>query len=247
MDTIDNAQNREIAVQDALSEDYETIRYVKDYSVIYQNAWFNDMILLITRKGLILDNGCGIGYLAEFLPADDIVGFDISMGMLGKAKKRMNKLVRGDSQQLPFKDESFDVIFCKGLLHHLPDPREGIYEMSRVLKKDGELIVSEPIKSIMSNIPRKLVGGGGHFSDVHKDFQGRTLIEMLGERFTIEDTKYYGYIAYPLLGFPDVVDPLKYLPFKKTITSFLIHIDQIVSRIPIIKRQSWGIFIRVLK
>jgi len=239
--------DREIAVQDAVSEDYETIRYVKDYSVTYQNLWFNNMISLITQKGLILDNGCGTEYLAEFLPADDIVGFDISMGMLSKAKMRLHRLVRGDSQRLPFEDERFDVIFCRALLHHLPNPYEGIYEMDRVLKKGGEVIVAEPIQSILSNIPRKLIRGGGHFSEVHKDFKERTLIEMLRERFIIEDTKYVGYVAYPLLGFPDVVDPLKYLPFKKSIASFLIHIDQLISRIPIIKRQSWGIIIRALK
>lgn len=247
MDMIDNVRNTEISVQDAVSEDYETIRYIKDYSVIYQNLWFNDMTALITQKGLILDNGCGIGYLAEFLPTDNMVGFDISLGMLGKAKSRMNRLVRGDSQRLPFKDETFDVIFCRSLLHHLPDPCEGVYEIDRVLKKDGELVVSEPIQSVLSNIPRKLVKGGGHFSDVHKDFKVRALIEMLRERFVIEDVRYFGYIAYPVLGFPDVVDPLRYLPFKKGIASFLIHVDQHISRIPILKTQSWGITIKASK
>lgn len=247
MDMIDSVHNREIAVQDAVSEDYETIRYIKDYSVLYQNLWYDDMISLITKKGLILDNGCGIGYLAEFLPPDDMVGLDISKGMLGKAKSRMNRLVRGDSQRFPFKDETFDVIFCRSLLHHLPDPCEGVYEIDRVLKKGGELIVSEPIQSVLSNIPRKLVKGGGHFSEVHKDFKVRTLIEMLRERFAIEDVKYFGYLAYPVLGFPDVVDPLRYLPFKKAVTSFLIHVDQLVSRIPIIKTQSWGITVKASK
>ena len=247
MDMIDSVYNREIAVQDAVSEDYETIRYIKDYSRLYQNLWYDDMISLITPKGLILDNGCGIGYLAEFLPTDNMVGFDISTGMLDKAKSRMNKLVRGDSQQLPFKDETFDVIFCRSLLHHLPDPCEGVYEMDRVLKKDGELIVSEPIQSVLSNIPRKLVKGGGHFSEVHKDFKVRTLIEMLRERFVIEDVKYFGYLAYPVLGFPDVVDPLRYLPFKKGIASLLIHVDQHISRIPILKTQSWGITVKAAK
>ena len=247
MDMIDSVHNTEIAVQDAVSEDYETIRYIKDYSVLYQNLWYDDMVSLITQKGLILDNGCGIGHLAEFLPMDNMVGFDISKGMLGKAKSRMNRLVRGDSQRLPFKDETFDVIFCRSLLHHLPDPCEGVYEMDRVLKKEGELIVSEPIQSVLSNIPRKLVKGGEHFSDVHKDFKEQTLIEMLQERFIIEEVKYFGYVAYPVLGFPDVVDPLRYLPFKKGIASFLIHVDQLVSRIPIIKTQSWGITVKAAK
>lgn len=239
--------NMEIEVQDAVSEDYETIRYAKDYSVMYHSSWFNDMISLITQKGLILDNGCGIGYFAESLPTDDVVGFDISMGMLGKAKNKIDRLVRGDSQRLPFKDERFHVILCRSLLHHLPDPCEGIYEMDRVLKKGGELVVSEPIQSVLSDIPRKLLKRGGCFSDVHKDFKAGTLIEMLRERFIVEDLKYFGYVAYPVSGFPDVVNPLRYLPFKKEITSFLIYVDQLISRIPIIRRQSWGIIVKASK
>ena len=37
---IDSVRDREIAVQDAVSADYESIRYLKDYSVMYQNSWF---------------------------------------------------------------------------------------------------------------------------------------------------------------------------------------------------------------
>ncbi len=125
----------EIQVQDKVSEDYEDIRYVKEYSVLYQNSWFKTMTLLIDQKGLILDNGCGIGNLVEFLPKNEIIGLGISRGMLTKANERMNTLVNGDSQRLPFKDETFDVIVCRALLHHLPNPKEGVSEMYRVLKK----------------------------------------------------------------------------------------------------------------
>ncbi len=247
MDMIGSVQIKEMTVQDEVSEDYETIRYLNDYSNIFHKLWFNDMISLITKKGLILDNGCGIGYMAEFLPTEGIIGFDMSGGMLSKAKNKIYILVRGDSQQLPFKDEIFDVILCKSLLHHLSDPLEGIYEMDRVLKTGGELIFSEPIQSVLSNIPRKLVKGGRHFSDVHKDFKEQRLIKMLRERFIIKDVKYFGYIAYPVLGFPDVIDPLRYLPLKRIVTYLLIQIDQFISRIPIIKTQSWGITIKASK
>jgi len=237
----------EIIVQDAVSDDYETIRYVKDYSVKYQNAWFREMVSLVQRTGLVLDNGCGVGYLVEIPPSSDIVGIDISIGMLDKAKRRLEKIVYGDSQSLPFKDETFDVIICRALLHHLPDPDKGINEMRRVLKKGGEIVVSEPIKSILSSIPRKMVKECSHFSDLHKDFSDKVLIEMLRDRFSITDVKYFGYIAYPIMGFPDIVDPLKYVPFKKSVSNLLISLDRVISRVPVINKQSWGIIIKASK
>jgi len=246
-DKVSIVYKKEIAVQDKVSKDYENIRYVKEYSVLYQSSLLQTMVLSIGKKGLILDNGCGIGNLIKFLPTSDIVGFDISMQMLDKAKKKMDRLVRGDSQRLPFKDEKFDVIFCRALLHHLPDPYEGVFEMERVLKKDGELIIAEPIQSMLSNIPRKLVKGSGHFSEIHKDFLKMELINIIQDKFRIEEIRHVGYIAYPMLGFPDVVDPFRYFPFKKQVASFLIDIDRLLSTIPLINTQSWGIIVKASK
>lgn len=241
------AYKNEIQVQDRVSDDYESIRYVNEYSAPYQNSWFKSMISLIGVNGLILDNGCGVGTLVRFLPTTSIIGLDISKGMLNKAKKRMNILVRGDSQRLPFKDESFNVIVCRSLLHHLPDTKEGISEMHRVLKKNGEVVILEPLQSILSNIPRKLVKGCEHFSEIHKDFKKIELISVIQDKFHIEKIRHFGYVAYPLLGFPDVVDIFRYFPLKKQTASFLIDIDQLLQRIPMINTQSWGIIIKASK
>jgi ubiquinone/menaquinone biosynthesis C-methylase UbiE len=185
--------------------------------------------------------------MAEFLPAEDIVGLDISEGMLLRAKCRLGKIVHGDSQRLPFRDGTFDVVLCRALLHHLPDPRQGIAEMARVLKPGGEIIVSEPIKSVVSSLPRRLVGGGGHFSEVHKDFTDTELLTMLREKFHLCQTRYFGYIAYPLLGFPDIFDPLKYLPLKRALAFLLIGLDRVIARVPGIRKQAWGIIIKAQK
>ena len=238
---------KEIDVQDDVSEDYDHIRYMKEYSVMYQYSLFKTMISLIGAKGLILDNGCGTGTLMEFLPTNDIVGFDISSGMLNKAKKRMNIFVRGDSQRLPFKDETFNIIVCRALLHHLPDTKEGVTEMQRVLKKNGEVVILEPIQSVLSIIPRTLIKGSEHFSEIHKDFKKKELINIIQNKFCIEKIRHFGYIAYPLLGFPDVVDCFRYFPFKKQVASFLVDIDQLLQRIPMINTQSWGIIIKASK
>jgi len=53
-------------------------------------------------------------------------------------------LVRGDITNLPFEDTSFDKIVCSEVLEHIPDDRQGIKEMVRVLKNDGTLAISVP-------------------------------------------------------------------------------------------------------
>lgn len=239
--------NHEIAIQDRVSSDYDTIRYQQPYSEKFQDEWFKKMVRLVQKNGLILDNGCGVGQLSKYFPTEKIVGLDISQGMLGKAKYKLQYLVRGDGQFLPFRDEMFDIIICRSLLHHLPDPRVALLEMHRVLKPNGELVLTEPIDTIFSRIPRKLVKKSGHFSELHRDFDSAELIDLIEFNYSVKTTEYFGYFAYPIMGFPDIVDPFRYVPFKKTMASFFIFLDNVCSGIPIIKKISWVIIVKANK
>ena len=58
----------EISIQDSVAGNYHNVRYKKKYSEEYQKRWFLTMVHLIRNKGLLLDNGCGVGYLAHFFP-----------------------------------------------------------------------------------------------------------------------------------------------------------------------------------
>jgi len=53
-------------------------------------------------------------------------------------------LIKGDTISLPFKDASFDRIICSEVLEHVPDDRQGVKEMVRVLKNDGIIALSVP-------------------------------------------------------------------------------------------------------
>lgn len=54
---------------------------------------------------------------------------------------------------LPFKDESFDTVFCSQVLEHLSDPKRALGEMARILKKEGHLILSAPHLSYIHGAP----------------------------------------------------------------------------------------------
>jgi ubiquinone/menaquinone biosynthesis C-methylase UbiE len=144
-------------------------------------------------------------------------------------------------------DTTFDIVVCRSLLHHLPEPEKGIKEMNRVMKSGGEIIFAEPIESVLSYLPRKIAKNDEHFSDVHKDFKRKELLTLIENEFTIEHVHHFGYIAYPVLGFPDIVDPLEKIPFQNAIGTLLIGIDNLLGKIPFINRQSWGIIVKARK
>jgi len=96
-----------------------------------------------------LDAGCGGGrgsILMAQCGAREVIGVDLSATNIESCRKRavqkgfQNLGFQQDSlMELPFVDESFDVVWCNGVLHHLTDPDQGLKEITRVLKTGGHL------------------------------------------------------------------------------------------------------------
>jgi len=91
--------------------------------------------------------------------AKRVVGLDISGVALNRAKKFLQdrkeiELILGDAQNLRFDDNSFDVAICSEMLEHVPDPHSVIKELHRILKQDGNLVVSIPNESRIKQIMR---------------------------------------------------------------------------------------------
>lgn len=237
----------EVAIQNKVADFYEDIRYKRFYSRIYHEWWVRKMVSYVSRGGVFLDNGCGNGLVFGLLRRNNMFGLDISWNMVNKAKSHNPRVVMGDSHHLPFGSAHFDVVLCRGLLHHLYDPLQGVSEIHRVLKPCGELVSVDTNESIISKIPRSLARTGVHFSRHHKNFDRGEYVKLIKSKLRIERLVFFGYIAYPLLGFPDVVDVFKLLPLKKRLCGMLIGIDEFLSRIPLIKTLGWAILIKARK
>ena len=98
----------------------------------------------------ILDVGSGAGQILGHLlkrthSEARLVAFDLSHQMLRRARARLGSerpsYVTGDLTQLPFADDSFDCITCGWVIEHLPDPRPGLRELSRVLQPGGRMLL----------------------------------------------------------------------------------------------------------
>ena len=100
--------------------------------------------------GSLLDCGCGTGAVLALLekeyPDKTFTGIDLSEGMLEIAKNRNLKktdFLCGDCEELPFPDESFDVVLCSHSFHHYPNPQRFFHSVFRVLRPGGRLILRD--------------------------------------------------------------------------------------------------------
>ena len=97
---------------------------------------------------LILDVGCGTGGLLNMLSNYPLsFGVDISDLAISFCRKRkLRKISQGTITELPFKNDSFDLITSLDVLYHkrISDDSKAIREIFRVLKNDGIVLFLEP-------------------------------------------------------------------------------------------------------
>lgn len=112
--------------------------------------------MVFPRKAQIIDLATGTAdwaiALAENSDSDsEIIGLDFSESMLvvGQTKVDISDysekitLEQGDVMDLEFPDNSFDIVTIGFGLRNLPDPKQGIKEMYRILKPGGQLVILE--------------------------------------------------------------------------------------------------------
>ncbi len=102
-----------------------------------------------TRGLKILEIGCGLGTDgAQFAEAGaDYTGVDLTDAAVELARKRFElfdlpgEFRTADAENLDFADESFDLVYTHGVLHHTPDTQKAIQEIHRVLRPGGHAVV----------------------------------------------------------------------------------------------------------
>ena len=121
----------------------EEHRYQKEWH-IPQAADFSG------AKGLrVLELGCGLGTDgAQFaLAGADYTGIDLTDAAIELAKRRFELFQlpgtfrTADAENLDFADESFDLVYSHGVLHHTPDTAAAVQEIHRVLRPGGRAVV----------------------------------------------------------------------------------------------------------
>lgn len=127
---------------------------------------------------VLLDQGCGGGRYTtawKLLGVKKAIGIDFSDIGISDAKSRVElagienvEFVKGSVLEMPFEDETFDIVYSNGVLHHTEDWRKGIKEQLRVMKSGGigwQYLIEKPggifwdsieiLRAIMKDVNKK--------------------------------------------------------------------------------------------
>ncbi len=139
---------------DTISNEYDGLNRVISFGIDVK--WRNKVVKLVAEKNPenILDIATGTGDLAINLTATnakEIIGLDISDGMLEVGRKKIASkkldsiisMVIGDSEDLPFEDNSFDAITVAFGVRNFENLKKGLSEILRVLKPNGIFVILE--------------------------------------------------------------------------------------------------------
>jgi SAM-dependent methyltransferase len=103
---------------------------------------------------VVVDVACGAAHVAEQLAphVGHVVGIDLTPALLEAAADRLRQagitnvlLQEGNAAELPFVDASFELVVCRGALHHFPRPEQAVAEMARVCRPAGRVVVSDMV------------------------------------------------------------------------------------------------------
>lgn len=115
------------------------------------NTYIQSILKLLKPNDSILEFGCGTGQLGNYLSAmsySNIIGTDLTINSLKIANdfKKKNNLkgidfVETDIFKPCFKEKTFDLVICSGVLHHTIDPYLGFQNLIKYVKEDGFIII----------------------------------------------------------------------------------------------------------
>lgn len=185
---------------DKISKNYDGLNRVISFGI--DTSWRKKVIQLVcdTHPKNALDIATGTGDLAISLAEagiEEVVGLDLSQGMLniGKekiAKKKLTKkieMVQGDSEALPFSDNTFDAITVAFGVRNFENLEKGLAEIRRVLKPTGIFVVLE------TSVPTKAPYKQGY--SIYSKF----ILPIIGKLFS-KDKVAYKYLSDSAAVFP---------------------------------------------
>ncbi len=185
---------------DNISDKYDVLNRVISFRA--DKKWRKKVVKIVdnTKPQKVLDIATGTGDLAIALAetsATNIVGLDISEGMLSVGRKKVEKLnlsdkiemVLGDSEQLPFNDNSFDAITVAFGVRNFENLNKGLSEILRVLRSGGTFVVLE------TSVPTAFPFKQGY------NFYTKKMMPFIGKLFS-KDKSAYQYLANSAVNFP---------------------------------------------
>lgn len=141
-----------LGIQKNIENTYTAIAALFEQSVrshLFDKQEIDIFFQSLSPDSLVLDAGCGTGVISNEIKneyAHDVIGVDISDGMVNFAKKHYQgiEFKKMDVLKLDFPDDSFDAVFAYFILIHISkkDIPKALAEFKRVLKPNGKIFFS---------------------------------------------------------------------------------------------------------
>lgn len=98
------------------------------------------------KKKKVLEIGCGHGAMLDYFKERGafVKGIDINPEAVFYCKSRGIDAIQADCRNIPFKDNSFDVVFSLGVVEHFPETIKSMKEHVRLCKPNGKIIIIVP-------------------------------------------------------------------------------------------------------
>ena len=185
---------------DNISENYDGLNRVISFGIDVK--WRKKVVKLVSKNNpkTILDIATGTGDLAIMMASlkpEKIIGLDISEGMLEVGKQKIHharlsdtiEMVVGDSENMPFDDDTFDAITVSFGVRNFANLDKGLTEIKRVLKPGGTLVILE------TSNPTKFPYKQGY--KIHTSI----VLPLVGKLFS-KDKVAYSYLSESANSFP---------------------------------------------
>ena len=136
--------------------------------------WKNNSSVLYVSIG----NGMSLPYIPKDIDVKTLgfVGLDISYGMLKQAAKKYQNefdltLINASAEELPFKDNSFDIVFHIGGINFFYDKGSAIKEMIRVAKPNTKILIADETDTVLKNQYKRNIFIKKYFKNVDIDIK----------------------------------------------------------------------------
>lgn len=207
----------EKAIVEKAKKQFDKDFFTEGYTnIISDDEHLKDMINFIDLKqgGNYLDLGTGSGYVAFNLAKQpiNVIGLDIVENTINRnseiaSEKQITnvKFQCYDGINIPYKREEFDGIVSRYAIHHFPDIKQTIKELSNIVKPSGQVLISDP--TVNKNDEKRFVDkymqlrDDGHVKFYHED-EFVSLFKEQGFQLTK--------VFYNKIRFPRTVDSRYY-------------------------------------
>jgi SAM-dependent methyltransferase len=143
-------------------------------------------------KGLILENGCGVGMYVEHLSpyGGNVIGLEYDFERAAEARMNSPHVINGAGESLPFPSGAFDLILSHEVIEHVQDDRAAICEMIRILRPGGRIVLFAPNRGYPFETHGIYWKGNYHFGNkLFVNYLPRALRDRLAPHVRVYSTK----------------------------------------------------------